>query len=479
MNFLLQFNVLSERLFILRAQEKLFNFDTKLNKVLDLEYKLDSISKNVEGFDETLSEIARKTEQNYHDGDKLFDKFTTRGILTTLNLIERKLDKIQPINQIQPSRQLNANEDFKPAKCSSPAAQELLNDISSKVDVIFDKFSAKYDPDVEEDDEHSSEQQMNDENVEGFRHDSDVNLFRKILRRINLPCQQTSNLLDVILNKIEVIENTTTALKQNGIHLHKQQFNQSATQDVNVSFVDKIWKCKDANLNSFFVEQRSHFENILERYINNNCLQPNKFTQLLEVEHTLRGGEEEHAEVDMSSCEDLPKNFTDGVYVLKKLKENNNSARRNYNTRYCQTQNDKKWTVIQRRGDYQPTQNFNRPWNEYKTGFGNLRTDFWFGNDFIHRISADKDLILRVNLEDFDGNTAWAEYYPFLVSNEANNYKLSLGEYFGNASDSLSSHNQSMFSTYDRKNDNSPDCCPCAKSYGGGWWFNRLVYLHS
>ena len=46
----------------------------------------------------------------------------------------------------------------------------------------------------------------------------------------------------------------------------------------------------------------------------------------------------------------------------------------------------------------------------------------------------------------------------------------------GNATDSFSGHNGSEFSTVDNINDRAPKCCPCARAYGGGWWFHRYVW---
>ncbi|CAG0915977.1 unnamed protein product [Notodromas monacha] len=59
-----------------------------------------------------------------------------------------------------------------------------------------------------------------------------------------------------------------------------------------------------------------------------------------------------------------------------------------------------------------------------------------------------------------------------IILNESTNYTLIINGYSGNASDSLSAHNGSMFSTYDRTNDRAPECCPCSPAYGSsGWWF--------
>lgn len=61
------------------------------------------------------------------------------------------------------------------------------------------------------------------------------------------------------------------------------------------------------------------------------------------------------------------------------------------------------------------------------------------------------------------------------IGPESDNYRLSVFDYRGNASDSFSAHNGYLFSTVDRDNDEAPDCCPCAPAYGGGWWFYRWV----
>lgn len=61
--------------------------------------------------------------------------------------------------------------------------------------------------------------------------------------------------------------------------------------------------------------------------------------------------------------------------------------------------------VIQRRDDFgEPRENFNRDWNDYKNGFGDPAKEFWLGNENIYMLTNNEDYILRVELEDFEGN---------------------------------------------------------------------------
>ena len=70
-------------------------------------------------------------------------------------------------------------------------------------------------------------------------------------------------------------------------------------------------------------------------------------------------------------------------------------------------------------------------WSDYKVVFGDLNGEFWLGNDKIHRLTSAGNQILRVDLKDFEGNTAYAEYDMFGVTNEDNKYRLILGSYSG------------------------------------------------
>ncbi|XP_078355798.1 ficolin-1-like [Oculina patagonica] len=121
------------------------------------------------------------------------------------------------------------------------------------------------------------------------------------------------------------------------------------------------------------------------------------------------------------------------------------------------------WTVFQRRLD--GSVDFFLGWESYKNGFGDLNGEFWLGNDRLHRLTAGADIMLRVDLEDFETDIRYAKYATFKVADEEDKYRLLIGGYSGTAGDSMAFHNDSMFSTKDNDRNN------CAKRFKGAWWY--------
>lgn len=442
--------------------------------------------------EESLNTIPKKIEEK-RQGETLFGEFATRGILSTLKLIERKLDKVHLTGQNLMLKQ-NKNDELKSrlVKCSIPTGlEEILRDISSKVDVIFDKISEKDEvPETESDDYFEDQQAEADDASDELKSDSDVKLLKKLLKRISFPCKQTAKSLDGIMIKVKEIENNTAnIIKRNGRNCKAAN---SVDTEKLVNNLTEFGNNIQISLNSHFSEQRAHFSTILKSNLIQNCLYTSEATAsprsnttesvsstvsiptTQEEEDLITTTEEttssklmqpEPYEIELAenvtSCEELPFDAKAGVYNFTDAED--------FNLRFCQEH----WTIIQRRDNFVNLQNFSLPWVEYKFGFGAANKDFWMGNEFLHEFSHKKNLKLRVELEDFDGNMVWAQYDFFKVASEREKYKLFLGGYAGNATDSLSSHSNSSFSTYDQKNDAAPDCCPCSLSYGGGWWFNR------
>ena len=83
------------------------------------------------------------------------------------------------------------------------------------------------------------------------------------------------------------------------------------------------------------------------------------------------------------------------------------------------------WTVFQKR--LNGSVDFYRTWASYKKGFGDLNGEFWLGNDNLHRLTAADDVILRVDLEDFEGNIKYAKYKTFELADEGKKYQLLIG----------------------------------------------------
>ncbi|XP_041377007.1 slit homolog 3 protein-like [Gigantopelta aegis] len=133
------------------------------------------------------------------------------------------------------------------------------------------------------------------------------------------------------------------------------------------------------------------------------------------------------------------------------------------------------WLIFLRR--YDGAVNFNKTWNEYKYGFGELSGDFWWGNELLHTFTSAKATVMRVDMWDWKANHAYALYDSFLVDDETHNYTIHVGNYSGDAGDPFHfnsnrfSQDNMPFSTYDRDNDPYND--NCARVYSSGFWYNQ------
>ena len=120
---------------------------------------------------------------------------------------------------------------------------------------------------------------------------------------------------------------------------------------------------------------------------------------------------------------------------------------------------------------------FDRPWADYKAGFGSEETNYWLGLDSLHSLTSTGSYRLSVDMISWDNVTLWAHYDSFSVGPESGNYTLSVSGYdqSSTAGDSLignadTTHDGMMFSTIDNDNDRCP--CHCAGVHKAGWWYN-------
>lgn len=113
---------------------------------------------------------------------------------------------------------------------------------------------------------------------------------------------------------------------------------------------------------------------------------------------------------------------------------------------------------------------FFRNWKNYTAGFGDLNDEFWLGLSNLHKITSSGQYELRVDLRD-KGESAYAQYDKFSVSEPRSRYKVHVGGYSGTAGDSMTYHHGRPFSTYD--NDNDIAVTNCALSYKGAFWYKN------
>jgi len=118
---------------------------------------------------------------------------------------------------------------------------------------------------------------------------------------------------------------------------------------------------------------------------------------------------------------------------------------------------------------------FNRSWAEFKVGFNDSSGNYWLGNDLLHQLTKRDRYKVRWDVQALNLSWYYEEYNTFAVQSEANNYRLQVSGFSGNAGDGLSYHDGMMFTTYDRDNDRSTSSSyrgNCALKHGGGFWFN-------
>ncbi|XP_036376413.1 angiopoietin-4-like [Megalops cyprinoides] len=184
---------------------------------------------------------------------------------------------------------------------------------------------------------------------------------------------------------------------------------------------------------------------------------------------------------DCTQIKALSPGARSGLYTIKPM-----GVRRPFKV-YCEMLADGGWTVFQRRTGGEVS--FRRNWAAYKHGFGKPRGDHWLGLERVWALTQARGRrwTLRVDLWDFEGGTAFAEYEDFKLGNETEAYRLSVGTYRGTAGDAIRGaypgidQNGHGFSTEDRDNDG---CSPCIfgdiaenecswSEGGGGWWYSR------
>ncbi|XP_068230552.1 techylectin-5B-like [Palaemon carinicauda] len=133
------------------------------------------------------------------------------------------------------------------------------------------------------------------------------------------------------------------------------------------------------------------------------------------------------------------------------------------------------WTTILLRRKLDQQVDFNQGWRYYRLGFGDPETEYWIGNDFLHKMTSERIQKLRIDMTDWNEKKVYAEYSSFMVDNADGEYRLHVGGHSGTAGDSLTYHNTMLFSTPDRDNDKHASV-NCAADRKSGFWFNACEH---
>nr|CAD7428241.1 unnamed protein product [Timema monikensis] len=228
-----QINTLDKKMDILsRGQNKLLLVDGKVNSLLSLDYKMERMLEKMEEADDKLNSLGKTLESQ--SSGPLFSEFATRGALSTLKLIERKVDRIygglaqygKPTaghpGGHKPNKHrgdLAGGEESSKGKlvirCNTPIiVEELLKDVSSKVDVIFDKVSQEEEDVILLKTALGDMQSTSSEGVEELNQPPEMKLLDKLWKRLTSPSKKTARALEGLESSVRFLGNTTSILMQ-------------------------------------------------------------------------------------------------------------------------------------------------------------------------------------------------------------------------------------------------------------------------
>ena len=155
------------------------------------------------------------------------------------------------------------------------------------------------------------------------------------------------------------------------------------------------------------------------------------------------------------------------IYLLKKSTYSTSLA-------YCDmTTAEGGWMVILRRADRM--ESFERFYDEYEDGFGELNHDFFYGLRALHDLTAQANWVLRIDFYNQSNDTdssAHVTYDNFKVGCKNDGYKLQLGNFKPSESTLLDNLREFEGQSFVARIRDEPLLPPCLNSgNSGAWWY--------
>ena len=134
------------------------------------------------------------------------------------------------------------------------------------------------------------------------------------------------------------------------------------------------------------------------------------------------------------------------------------------------------WIVIQR-NKKNSLVDFNRTWIDYEKGFGNLKTEFWYGLEEMHCLTQRGQWEMRIDYQKYSKTWSYLHYNNFSVGSASKEYPLTVGGFTGVGEDQVTSHNGMKFSTPNNDNDVYSGI-NCAANHRSGWWYRKCYFIN-
>ena len=83
------------------------------------------------------------------------------------------------------------------------------------------------------------------------------------------------------------------------------------------------------------------------------------------------------------------------------------------------------WIVMQR-NKKDSLVNFNKNWTDYKKGFGDLNTEFWYGLESMHCLTQRGHWEMRIDYQKNDKTWSYLHYNQFSVGSASKKYPLTV-----------------------------------------------------